>query len=160
MLFPKERIGPRTRPYLIRFHLTPWKWWPFAKRLYLHIFFRPDLDRQMHDHPFPFRSIILWGGYLEEYAVPRSHGKGFELDYIDGRFEMCRRAVHRKWLSSHSVPAEHRHRIISLDKTPTVTLVIRSEKVREWGFYREGQGYQHPKFVPWQQFVGLEPELD
>jgi hypothetical protein len=34
-------------------------------RLYLHKFYTGDSDRHLHDHPWPFRSLILKGGYNE-----------------------------------------------------------------------------------------------
>lgn len=32
----------------------------------IHHILRSDNDRHLHDHPFDFRSVILWGGYWEE----------------------------------------------------------------------------------------------
>jgi hypothetical protein len=48
-------------PYLIRYRLlkTPW----FG--IYLHHILRSDLDRCLHDHPFCFWSLVLWGRYTE-----------------------------------------------------------------------------------------------
>lgn len=34
-------------------------------KVYLHIFFRSDQDRELHDHPWTFVSFILWRGYDE-----------------------------------------------------------------------------------------------
>lgn len=41
---------------------TPW----FA--VYVHNIARSDEERDLHDHPWPFVSIILRGGYLEKIA--------------------------------------------------------------------------------------------
>src|SRR5436309_679857 len=53
------------KPYLRRLLLfkTPW----FG--IYLHEFLGPD-DACTHDHPWPFLSLILWGGYWEFVRNP------------------------------------------------------------------------------------------
>src|SRR6266478_4256458 len=51
-------------PYLIRYFIYK----PRTKgrgRIYLHHIMRSDYDRAMHDHPWSFKSILLWGGYRE-----------------------------------------------------------------------------------------------
>jgi hypothetical protein len=35
-------------------------------QLYLHKIMRSDADRELHDHPWAFASLILWRGYHEE----------------------------------------------------------------------------------------------
>ncbi|MCZ6507741.1 MAG: hypothetical protein O7A04_06815, partial [Acidobacteria bacterium] len=54
----------------------------------LHRFLRSDLDECLHDHPWPFASLILRGGYFEVTTIGmRWHPAG-------------------SWLLR---PAEHRH---------------------------------------------------
>lgn len=50
------------KPYMRRFILlrTP------LGACYLHLFFRSDNDRGLHDHPWPFTSFIVSGGYWEQ----------------------------------------------------------------------------------------------
>lgn len=47
------------------------RWTLFKSRrlgvaIYLHQFFRSDRDRCEHDHPWPFTTLILRGGYHEQ----------------------------------------------------------------------------------------------
>ena len=53
---PDFVIGPADNPYLYRWFLLPRN--PVAN-VYLHRFFRDDEDRALHDHPWPFLSIVL-----------------------------------------------------------------------------------------------------
>ena len=149
--FRVQKIGRgdgERKDYLLRVHLTPWDWWPFKKRLYLHVFSRPDGDDHPHDHPFPFRSIILWGGYTEE-VFPYVDQNGAVL-VLNKPIERIR----RRWLSSHKASAKHVHRIAELHARKVVTLVIREPKQRDWGFYVHTFEKGVVK-VPWWTYVGL-----
>ena len=46
-----------------------WRWNLMYRKGFtvkLHRFLRSDPARDLHDHPWDFVSIILWGGYYEE----------------------------------------------------------------------------------------------
>lgn len=111
-------------PYLIRRSLTL----PFGYRLKLHHILRSDHDRHLHDHPWGFVSIVLWGGYYEEIEVPDP----FMDDGVPWRVQVWRRvgsiAVRR---------AKHKHRVILRRDRPAWTLILRGRRVREWGFWTE-----------------------
>jgi hypothetical protein len=50
--------------YMERFWLLPYsRWRPFAARV--HHILRSDDDRAFHDHPWPYLTIVLRGGYTE-----------------------------------------------------------------------------------------------
>jgi hypothetical protein len=137
---------------MTRIHLTPWRWWPFEKRLYLHLFRTPDHDPVPHDHPFGFRSIILFGGYTEriyDYVVTPQG-----VRTATNRFEDHWRDVRRKPLTTHRVPKTHCHRIIELHGRRTVTLVIRGLKEQDWGFFVHTFEHGVQK-VPWWKYIGL-----
>ena len=58
-------------------YLRRWFIWPrspennkLVPRVYLHRFYTGDNVRDLHDHPWNFRSIILWGGYWEHSYNP------------------------------------------------------------------------------------------
>lgn len=38
---------------------------PFGRSFYLHCFLRSDDDRAKHDHPWPYTTMLLFGGYDE-----------------------------------------------------------------------------------------------
>jgi hypothetical protein len=122
-----------SRAYLRRLRIvqTPWSSW------YLHWIVLPDEDRDPHDHPFPFYSLILRGGYTERLwrIVP-----GFTRDQM-GSHE-------RRWLrgSLHKMDQEHAHMITDL-RRGTLTMIFAGAKNNggRWGFYT-------PNFVPWQAY--------
>lgn len=98
---------------------------PNAKRaVYLHVMYRPDRDRCHHDHPWPFTTLVLWGGYHEEITHTQyslSHPKRFSQRW--NRAGMIRRN-----------PATHTHRVSHLPAGRAYTLVFRGPKARTWGF--------------------------
>ena len=132
-----EVIGRGKPSYRIRFHLTPFGWWKW-RRAYLHILGRPDADREYHDHPWSFWTIVLFGGYTETSHVLRSEGTP------TGRFKDDRIG----WLGVRYRPATHAHLITKLHTRRVVTLVLRdNEKAREWGFWKHDD--TQPMNVGW-----------
>lgn len=98
--------------YLRRLHLFQCPW--FA--VMLHWILRPDANRDLHDHPVSFLSVVLRGGYLQE--VPHEEGEAFRLERI-------------RW--GQYMPAEGAHRILTV-LPGTLTLVLAGPRRREWGF--------------------------
>lgn len=92
----------------LRIVQTPW----FG--VYLHRFDNPDV-RQLHDHPWPFVSIILRGGYEEA----RSYGP-------------TDRAVRVRWFNAKR--STDLHYIARLLRRPTWTLIFVGARVRTWGY--------------------------
>lgn len=116
-----------TQVYLKRLRIiqTPW----FG--VYLHWIYLPDRDRDPHDHPWPFVSMTLKGGYVEEITDPT---KGEIWSNSNPQF------------TGHTMPMHLAHRIRHLDPG-TVTLVLVGARKRTWGFWTpEG-------FVPWHNYV-------
>lgn len=98
--------------YLIRYRLikTPW----FG--IYLHRILRSDDDRDLHDHPFSFLTLILKTGYVEQ--TPGG----------------------KKWKRPGSIiwhRAEDLHRLEIPEGKTTWTFFIRGPKRRSWGFATE-----------------------
>lgn len=94
-------------PYLTR-------WVILKSKLFIHCFHRSDLDPYLHDHPWDFWSLILWGGYWEETK------EGF------------------KWycpLTLLKRSAEYQHRV-EIPKGKTCwTIIWCGPKIRNWGFW-------------------------
>lgn len=145
-----EIIGGREDgDYLTRIHVTPFAWWPKGwRRIYIHIFARPDKDREFHDHPWAFDTLVLWGGYIEKSHVMRNGKPTGEI-----------KTDKLGWLSFRRRPAEHAHRIIELRARRVVTLVMRDwGRKREWGFWTEVETSPRRKtwlWVQWQKYLGL-----
>lgn len=116
--------------YMRRWRIGP-KWGPGIR---LHQIVRGDGDREMHDHPFAFLSLILWGGYFEHRPNPRYCGPVPGSDLSRGAFDATQQSV-RRWhgpLSFVFRRAGDLHRL-TLDR-PAWTLVFRGPIRREWGF--------------------------
>lgn len=119
--------------YMRRWRIGP-DWLPGIR---VHHILRSDVDRELHDHPFDYVSIILRGGY-REITPPRTD---FERDmgYPVQHVYRAPAVLFRR--------AESAHRLI-LDR-PAWTLVLRGPHRREWGFHVPGRGWVH-----WREFVG------
>jgi hypothetical protein len=88
-----------------------------------------DVDRgPAHDHPFPFRSIILYGGYVER------------VFQMDGSSEL----ITRKVGDSFEIAASHIHRIEELPAGDCWTLMLPGPHEQTSGFYefREDGAYR------------------
>ena len=159
-----EKIGPGNPSYMIRLHLTPWKWWTLP-RLYLHILGRPDEDREYHDHPWGFTTLVLWGGYTETSHIFEEIGDQY---FPTGKHHIDRLG----FLSIRKRYATHAHLITQLHAKRVVTLVMRDNKrQRDWGFWKEvwnkvgggrkdsGAEMKGWKWVPWYEYMG-KPKPD
>lgn len=126
-LFEKYVVRDGEDVYLIRWRLieTPW----FG--VFLHKICRPDHDRHMHDHPWPFVSFVLRGGYVEQVPC------GCTISCISAR-----RAGS---IIRHA--ATDLHRIHELLNGPAWTLVLIGRRCRDWGFQTE------TGWVQWQEYL-------
>ena len=86
--------------------------------IYLHHLLRSDYDRALHDHPWPFTTILLTGSYIEVHDQT-----------TDGLEEAVLR---KRWSVLHR-PAKWRHRLV-LSK-PIWTLLFVGQRERKWGFW-------------------------
>ena len=112
-------------PYLTRYYLflKDRKWFPF--NVFLHNFHKGDLD-DLHDHPWPYFTLILRGGYWE-HTVSGTHWRG------PGHFRICTpRSLHRIELAPN---------------TDVWTLFIPGPKLRDWGFIKDGKWVQNEKYL-------------
>lgn len=103
-----------TNTYLSRVRIleTPW----FG--VFLHAIRRPDTDRHLHNHPWPFFSIILRGGYREKRKVGINGQRWTEFE------APC---VNRCGVTDF-------HAIESLHRTPTWTLMFVGRRRQDWGY--------------------------
>lgn len=113
--------------YLTRWRIvqTPW----FA--LYLHRFTAPDPRPTLHDHPWSFVSVILRGGYVERRLNPLT----LTVD------------EHRRVRRVNVVRPLDAHAIVSLDRTPTWSLLFVGKRRRKWGYMEPaGDGWTWTPF--------------
>lgn len=118
--------------YLSRLNLlkTPW----FSVKL--HWIHRPDPDRDLHDHPWWFASLVLSGGYEEYESRDPANQPGQARDI--------------NWFNYKNKTTAHR---ISKVKPNTITLILAGPKDREkdWGFYDADT----LKFIHWKEYEGV-----
>lgn len=113
--------------YLFRWYVVPRN---RTGNVYFHIQTESDPERPLHDHPWDNTSVILSGGYDEIINMEPDHVKLGAPYYIARRIKGD--VIHR--------PATWAHRLIRPDNVPyTMSLFMTGPKVREWGFWENGQ---------------------
>ncbi len=113
---PDFVVGTPEAPYLRRWWLVPRN--PLCN-VYLHQFLRSDDDRALHDHPWPWASLVLVGGYTEHTIL--AGGIHVRREYQPGALR-----VHGPRFA---------HRIELPAGGACWTLFITGPRVRGWGFH-------------------------
>lgn len=109
MKLVKEIISKHGEVHFRRYLLfkTPWFF------CYLHKIYKADEDLHLHNHPWKFWGIVLWGGYEEQ--LPEGVNQ-------------------RGWLSCGGGDNSSFHKIKYLFKNPTITLFFTGVKTYDWGY--------------------------
>jgi hypothetical protein len=122
-------------PYLERYYLFLKDRKKFPFNVFLHKFLKSDPD-DVHDHPWPYATLILKGGYWEWTPLFDNQGKKLAEKCTwrgPGHFRICK--------------ATSFHRI-ELDPNITAwTLFMPGPQKREWGFLRHGKWIQHEAYL-------------
>jgi len=101
-------------PYLTRIILSKTRW----GRIFIHAIHRSDQDRELHDHPWQFVSLLLKGpGYLEH----QPDGSAIRFGPLSINWRLDAAEPHR----------------LELDEKcgPQWTLVFCGRHIRDWGFH-------------------------
>jgi len=101
------------------------RWLPVAIRV--HHIQTADSGRDLHDHPFDFRTVILRGGYVEEDLAGDVRG------YIAG--------------DTYFSPAERFHRISGVARGGAWTMVFIFSRRNQWGFLTEDGKVGHREYL-------------
>jgi len=129
-------------PYLVRHYLFLKDRDKFPFNIFLHQFLSSDPD-DLHDHPWPYFTLILKGGYWEWIPVFN------ELKIITGEKRVWRGPGHFRICKANSY-----HRI-ELD--PTVdcwTLFMPGPHKREWGFLtHRGWIYETQRWIGHREYI-------
>lgn len=118
-LIPDRRTGA---DYMHRYYLflKDRSWFPF--NITLHKIVRSD-DPIFHDHPWPYMTVILKGGYYEHTPVFDNDGKKF--------------AEFTRWCGPGTIikrKANEMHWLELDGEQPVTTLFMMGPQQREWGF--------------------------
>ena len=122
-------------PYLERYYvfLQDRSWFPF--NIFVHKFLKSDPD-DVHDHPWPFATLIWTGGYWE--WTPKFNGKGEKIAEIG------------KWHGAGSFRTAGANTYHRIELDPDIecwTLFMPGRKKRDWGFLVKN------KWVQWEQYL-------
>lgn len=122
-------------PYLERYYLFLRERERFPFNVFLHKFLKSDPD-DVHDHPWPYATLILKGGYWE--WIPHFDTVGRKT----GEYQVWRGPGHFRVSKANSF-----HRI-ELDPDITAwTLFMPGPKQRDWGFLVKN------KWIQWEQYL-------
>ena len=122
-------------PYLERYYLFLRERERFPFNIFLHKFLKSDPD-DVHDHPWPYATLVLKGGYWE--WIPHFDTVGRKT----GEYQVWRGPGHFRISKANSF-----HRI-ELDPDITAwTLFMPGPKQRDWGFLVKN------KWIQWEQYL-------
>jgi hypothetical protein len=125
-----ERVGRKrivmdrqnNEPYLERYYLFLKDRKRFPFNVFLHKFLKSDPD-DVHDHPWPYATLILKGGYYEWTPIFNTDGRKIAEKSTwrgPGHFRICKSTSYHR---------------IELDPNVTAwTLFMPGPQKREWGF--------------------------
>ena len=116
--------------YLQRWYLTPRKW---PVKVFLHAIYKPDDDRDPHDHPFPFLGVILSGSYSEALYDTSGNFKEYA----------CRTPGSWAYRNLKDI-----HKIETLYSDKVWTLIIAGPSKQVWGFHTKNGK------IPWKEYQG------
>lgn len=130
-------------PYMNRYYLLKW-----PLRIRLHEILRSDEDRDMHDHPYDFVSVMLKGGYVE--TTPDTPAKAYGAGSIR---RLKAENVHSiklfKQCHCCNRSAEEQGKLIT-----AWTLIFAGKNRREWGFHTP-DGWVH-----WKKYMDYKHGKD
>ena len=126
-------------PYLERYYLFLKDRKRFPFNVFLHKFLKGDPDH-VHDHPWPYATLILKGGYYE--WVPQFNENGTlscEVRYWrgPGHFRTC--------------GANSYHRIELKPGVTAWTLFIPGPQTREWGFLVDNNWLPNERYFEYRK---------
>ena len=122
-------------PYLERYYIFLKDRNHFPFNIFLHRFLKSDPD-DVHDHPWPYATLILKGGYWEWVPVFDTVGRKI------GEVQHWRKPGHFRTCRANSF-----HRIELDPKVTCWTLFMPGAKQRDWGFLVKD------KWIQWEQYL-------
>lgn len=125
--------------------LERWGWECKRFGIFIHKMEAPDPGVDLHNHPWPFASFVISGGYEEQRALDWE-AQVLAAVRLDQRGDIKQR---KRW-SFKKFPLNEAHRIVKV-KPHTWTIVFRGRAVRPWGFftpdgYMDARTYEHSEF--------------
>jgi len=126
-------------PYLERYYLFLKDREKFPFNVFLHKFQKGDPD-DVHDHPWPYATLIVKGGYYEWVPVFNSIGQKISEQRLwrgPGHFRICK--------------PNSFHRIELKDGVTAWTIFMPGPHKREWGFLVNNKWIPHDKYLQYRK---------
>lgn len=136
-LIPDRRTN---QDYMHRYYLFLKDRKKFPFNVTLHKIVSSD-DPIMHDHPWPYMTIILKGGYYEHTPVFNDEGKKF--------------AESTRWRGPGSIifrGAKEYHWLELEDGKPATTLFFMGPQQRDWGFLIN-RSKNKTQWIQWEHYL-------
>lgn len=126
-------------PYLERYYLFLKDRKKFPFNVFLHKFLKSDPD-DVHDHPWPYATLILKGGYYE--WIPQFNADGTKSCEVrkwrgPGHFRIC--------------SATSYHRVELQEGVECWTLFMPGPQKREWGFLVKNKWMTHGDYFKYRK---------
>ena len=126
-------------PYLERYYLFLKDRVNFPFNIFLHKFLKSDID-DLHDHPWPYATLIVKGGYYE--WTPVFNSKQEKIGEVctwrgPGHFRMCK--------------ATSYHRIELDPGVECWTLFMPGPQKREWGFLVDNKWMENGSYFKFRK---------
>ncbi len=122
-------------PYLERYYLFLKDRKRFPFNIFLHKFLKSDPD-DLHDHPWPYATFIIKGGYWEWVPQLTNDGKKF------GEIAKWRGPGHFRFCKANSY-----HRIELDPQVECWTIFMPGPQQKEWGFMHKGHWIPHEQYL-------------
>jgi hypothetical protein len=123
-------------------------WWKFPISIRLHRIMREDDDRDLHDHPWNARTVILHGWYREVRLKQHQHEtyeKVYPVELVPVTYRRLPGDTARLRFGEY-------HRILQVSPGGVWTLFITGRYRGTWGFLVSGVK------VPWRRYLGIEEQ--
>ena len=122
-------------PYLERYYLFLKDRKRFPFNIFLHKFIKSDPD-EVHDHPWPYATLIVKGGYWEYTPIFNNHNQkiGERVQWYGAG-------------SFRTASATSYHRIVLDPNIECWTVFMPGPQTREWGFLVNNRWVPHEQFL-------------
>lgn len=143
----RDRQG--NKPYLERFYLVPrWAFFGFG-RIVIHRFWKSDDDGGLHDHPWPWASLVLEGGYYE--YTPLEKNSWSKDGNRDTNIKWREPGDFSGWRKSTDL-----HRVkLKREGEEVWTMFFMGPRQRDWGFVPNEKG---SSWIQWQKYLSNRTE--
>lgn len=125
-------------PYLERYYVFLKERRKFPFNVFIHKFLKSDPD-DVHDHPWPYATLILKGGYYE--WVPQFNEQGVKTCEV--RF--WRGPGHFRFCSANSY-----HRVELKEGVECWTMFMPGPQKREWGFLVDNKWIPNGEYLQYK----------